>query len=232
MVIAETEKVHNSFLRGISHDLRTPLTSIIGASSTYLENYTELPQATRIQLVEDIQTDSQWLLSMVENILSITKIYQRNMEIKKTEEAAEEIVGEAVALFRKRYPKADITIEQSSDLLLVPMDALLVTQIINNLLDNTQRHTGNGETKVTIEMKENSGFAEFSVSDTGPGIDPDVLPELFEIRLARRGHEEDSSRGIGIGLSLCKTIIDAYGGRIEARNLPERGAKITFTLPM
>lgn len=232
LVMAETEQTRNRFLRGISHDLRTPLTSIIGASSTFLENQGELPAGTQVQLVKGIQADSQWLLSMVENILSVTRITQSDMKINKAEEAAEEIVGEAVAVFRKRHPGADISIRQPEELLLVPMDALLITQVINNLLDNTQRHSGEKGAKVNILMGERGGFAEISVQDTGPGISPRVLPTLFEIRPAQSGHGQDASRGLGIGLSICKTIIEAHGGWIKGENLPQGGASFTFALPM
>lgn len=232
LVMAETEQARNRFLRGISHDLRTPLTSIIGASSTFLENQEELPISTQIQLVKGIQTDSQWLLNMVENILSVTRISQSDMKITKVEEAVEEIVGEAVAVFRKRYPEADIRICPPEEFLLVPIDAILITQVINNLLENTQRHSGGNGAKVEIFMGEKDGFAEISVRDSGPGISPRVLPTLFEIRPAQPGHGQDSSRGLGIGLSICKTIIEAHGGWIRGENLPEGGAGFTFALPM
>jgi two-component system sensor histidine kinase KdpD len=232
LVMAETEQARNRFLRGISHDLRTPLTSIIGASSTFLENQKELSAGTQAQLVKGIQSDSQWLLSMVENILSVTRISQSDMKIAKTEEAAEEIVGEAVAVFRKRYPGVEISIRPPEEFLLVPMDALLITQVINNLLENTQRHSGENGARVEILFGEKDGFAEISVEDTGPGISPEVLPTLFEIRPVRAGHGQDSSRGLGIGLSICKTIVEAHGGWIKGENLPQGGAGFTFALPI
>jgi two-component system sensor histidine kinase KdpD len=231
-VMAETEKARNSFLRGISHDLRTPLTSIIGSSATFLESRDELPADTQLQLVKGINEDAQWLLSMVENILSVTRIQQRGMAVEKTEEAAEEVVAQAVAVFRKRFPEASITIRQTRDILFVPMDALLISQVITNLLDNSQRHAKGRPSAVTIAMRQSGGYAQFTITDTGPGIDEDILPDLFEIRQARRGHNEDASRGLGIGLSICKSIIQAHGGWIRAWNVPDSGAEVCFGLPL
>ena len=230
MVLADTEKTRSNFLRGISHDLRTPLTSIIGASATLLEDFDGLPPATRVQLAGGIQADAQWLLSMVENILSVTRIQQSDMAIAKTEEAAEEVVGEAVALFRRRHPDALITVHPARDLLLVPMDALLITQVMNNLLDNTRRH-GGGQTKVSVEMRERGGYAVVSVTDDGPGIRPQLLPHLFEALPVKPGGQ-DATRGAGIGLSICKTIVEAHGGWIKAENVRNGGARLTFALPM
>ena len=232
MIAAETEKARNSFLRGISHDLRTPLTSIIGASATFIESQSELSADKQTHLIKGIQEDSQWLLSMVENILLITRIHENNMNIEKTEEVAEEVVSEAVALFRKRFPEAQITIRSTDELLFVPMDALLVTQIINNLLYNSQRHSGVADLKISIVIQEKSSYAEFIISDNGLGINSEILPKLFENQPIKDRNIVDSSRGLRIGLSICKTIAEVHGGWIKARNLSDGGAEFTFALPM
>lgn len=232
VVLAETEKNRNRFLRGISHDLRTPLTSIIGSSETFLENGEQLSVDTQRQLVESIRADAQWLVSMVNNILSVTQIQQHAMTVHKREEAAEEIVSEAISLFRKRFPGADITIREAEELLWVPMDALLITQVLNNLLDNTQRHAGSTATKVTVETRVKDGFVEFAVADTGPGISESALPSLFAGQAAQRERTADTTRGLGIGLSICHAIVEAHGGWIRGSNRPEGGAVFTFALPM
>jgi two-component system sensor histidine kinase KdpD len=228
MVTAEAEKIQNNFLRSISHDLRTPLTSIIGASATFLENRSELPVATQMQLLKDIQTDSQWLFNMVENILSITKIHQNNMVFDQTEEVVEEVVGEAVALFRAHYPDSNIHIQQPDELILAPMDNLLIIQVLSNLFENSYRHSHGS--RITIQIKEAGGFVECIVQDDGIGIDAHLLPHIFQMQPIRR--REDASRGLGIGLSLCKTILKAHRGWIKARNLPGGGACFTFGLPV
>ena len=229
---AETEKVRNSFLRGISHDLRTPLTSMIGASSTLIENGEGLSTTTQTRLIEDIFSDAQWLLRMVENVLSLTRINQNDVKITKSEEVAEEIVGEAVKLFRKRWTSTDITIEPAENMIFVLMDPLLICQVIQNLLDNAQRHSIQADLKITIKIYEKDGAACFLISDNGKGIDPMILPLLFKQKSFPPEPLADSSRGMGVGLSLCKTIIEAHGGQISAWNKPEGGAVVMFTLPL
>ena len=232
IVMAEKEKIHNSFLRGISHDLRTPLTSIIGASSTFLETWKSLDISTQLHLIEGIRFESQWLLGMVENILSITRIHQSGMVISKNQEMAEEVAGQAVFQFRKRWPEADITIYPPDDILLVPMDPMLIIQVLNNLLDNTQRHTGQKKAQITVRIRRQGQYAEFIVTDNGPGVNEKAAQHLFKIQPERTGHGEDASRGLGMGLSLCKTIVEAHQGYIDACNLPHGGAQFRFGLPI
>lgn len=231
-IMAETEKDRNSFLRSISHDLKTPLTSIIGASDTLLENTAGLSPEKAHQLLADIRHEAQWLLSMVENVLSITRIQSKGMTIYKSEEAAEEVVGEAVSAFRTRFPGTDITIRQPDELMLVPMDALLISQVITNLLDNSQRHAAGMEAKVAIEMQQKNGYALFSITDTGPGINAATLPRLFEIIPDSGQEREDASRGHGMGLSICKSIVEVHGGWIKAMNIMPHGARFIFALPL
>jgi len=230
-VMMETEKVKNSFLRSISHDLRTPLTGIIGASSTLLEEGDKVPYEVRAKLVEGIQNDSQWLLNMIENILSITKIQNNDMVIDKSEEIVEEVIEGAVLTFHKRFPNTKITIYQPDNVILLPMDIMLISQVLTNILENTQRHAGGRRSDVTLEVKEEDDFVRFIITDTGPGIDPKILPMLFNFTITQENPYKDSRRNLGIGLSICKTIIRAHGGEIHANNRPEGGAQFVFTLP-
>lgn len=230
-VMMETEKVKNSFLRSISHDLRTPLTGIIGASSTLLEEGDKVPYEVRAKLVEGIQNDSQWLLNMIENILSITKIQNNDMVIDKSEEIVEEVIEGAVLTFHKRFPNTKITINQPDNVILLPMDIMLISQVLTNILENTQRHAGGRKSDVTLEVKEEGDFVRFIITDTGPGIDPKILPMLFNFTITQENPYKDSRRNLGIGLSICKTIIRAHGGEIQANNRPEGGAQFAFTLP-
>ncbi len=231
-VMMETEKVKNSFLRSISHDLRTPLTGIIGASSTLLEEGDKVPYEVRAKLVEGIQNDSQWLLNMIENILSITKIQNNDMVIDKSEEIVEEVIEGAVLTFHKRFPNTKITINQPDNVILLPMDIMLISQVLTNILENTQRHAGGRRSDVTLEVKEEGDFVRFIITDTGPGIDPKILPMLFNFTITQENPYKDSRRNLGIGLSICKTIIRAHGGEIQANNRPEGGAQFVFTLPL
>ncbi len=230
-VMMETEKVKNSFLRSISHDLRTPLTGIIGASSTLLEEGDKVPYEVRAKLVEGIQNDSQWLLNMIENILSITKIQNNDMVIDKSEEIVEEVIEGTVLTFHKRFPNTKITVNQPDNVILLPIDIMLISQVLTNILENTQRHAGGRRSDVTLEVKEEDDFVSFTITDTGPGIDPKILPMLFNFTITQENPYKDSRRNLGIGLSICKTIIRAHGGEIHAKNRPEGGAQFVFTIP-
>jgi len=185
-----------------------------------------------MRLIEDIYIDAQWLLSIVENILSLTRIGQQDMKLSKSEEVPEEIVGEAVKLFRRRWSKTDITIKSAEKIFFVLMDPLLIGQVIQNLLDNAQRHSHRPDVKITIEIYEKDEAACFLISDNGKGIDPMKLPLLFKQKSFPPEPLADSLRGMGVGLSLCKTIIETHGGQISAWNKPEGGAVVMFTLPL
>jgi two-component system sensor histidine kinase KdpD len=227
-VLVETEKVKNAFLRSISHDLRTPLTGIIGSSSTLLEEENMLSFDRRRKLIEGINNDSRWLLNMIENILSITRVRQNDMLIEKVDEIVEEVIAEAVSTFRKRFPGAGISVIHPEKMIIVPMDIMLITQVLNNLLENTQRHANGKQAEVIIEIRETENMVSFLVSDTGPGVDPQILSMLYDDNVKT---DKGFSSNHGIGLSICKSIICAHGGKICGENRPEGGAQIMFTLP-
>ena len=232
-VMIEAEKVKNSFLRSVSHDLRTPLTGIIGASSTLLEGGNRIPYEVQTKLIEGIHNDSQWLLNMIKNILFITKLQKNDMMIGKSEEIVEEVIEEAVLTFRKRFPDAKITVKQPENIILLPMDVMLISQVLINILENTQRHAKGQRSDVAIEVKEMDDFVGFIITDTGPGIEPKILPLLFNFTVTSEENPySDSMRDLGIGLSICKTIIKAHGGEIYASNRPEGGAQFMFTIPL
>lgn len=232
-VMIEAEKVKNSFLRSVSHDLRTPLTGIIGASSTLLEEGDRIPHEAQTKLIEGIHNDSQWLLNMIKNILFITKLQKNDMLITKSEEIVEEVIEEAVLTFRKRFPGAKITVKQPDHIILLPMDAMLISQVLINILENTQKHAKGLRSDVAVEVKETDDFVAFIITDTGPGIDPKLLPLLFNFTVTSEDNPyNDSMRNLGIGLSICKTIINAHGGEISASNRPEGGAQFMFTIPL
>lgn len=232
LLMMEMEKVKNSFLRSISHDLRTPLTGIIGSSATILEGKEELSADIMLKLVEGIHKDSQWLLNMVENILSITKVRKNDMLIDKSEEIVEEIVEGVVSTFHKRFPDAKITVKHSENVILIPMDGMLISQVCINILENSQRHSKGNKSDVVFEIKEDNDFVSFLITDSGPGIDSNILSNLFHYPIDSENPYKDSTRGLGIGLYICKTIINSHGGEIYAENRPEGGARFCFTLPM
>lgn len=231
LVQSEKEKMRSNLLRAISHDLRTPLTGILGASSAILENDELLDKSTRNELIADIKEDAQWLIRMVENLLSVTRINEGTMNVTKVPEAAEEVVAEAVGRIRKRFPECCISVNVPNELLVVPMDGTLIAQVIINLLENAIKHSPD-DSPIEINVKKNRGLALFEVQDHGKGIPKENFPYLFESYVPNGNRSSDSSRGLGIGLSICMSIIKAHSGKMEAENRKEGGAVFRFTLPL
>lgn len=230
LVETEKEKMRSNLLRAISHDLRTPLTGILGASSAILENNDILEKETKEQLVTHIKEDSQWLIRMVENLLSVTRINEETANVTKTPEAAEEIIAAAISRIRKRFPEQKINVTVPEELLMVPMDGTLIEQVIINLIENAIKHSGETEIKVSL-MKEHD-MAVFEVSDNGEGIPEQDFPYLFETYVPNGKRSSDSSRGMGIGLSICSSIVNAHQGKMEAYNQEDGGAVFRFSLPV
>ena len=229
---AEKERMRGNLLRAVSHDLRTPLTSIAGSADLLLEN-ADLPEESRRELLGSIKDDSQWLIRMVENLLSITRVGGENASIQKSPEAVEEVVADAVGKFRRLFPDINVRIELPEDVLFVPMDAVLICQVFTNLLENAAMH-GGGTRNITVSASVRGREARFSVEDDGAGISEDALPYLFEDHPSARGAAPDSvgRHNMGIGLSVCRAIVKAHGGSMEARNVPGHGARFCFTLPL
>lgn len=222
---ADREKLRNNLLRTISHDLRTPLTGIIGASAAIEENGEQIGRVETQKLAADIHEDAEWLLRMVENLLSVTRVSQTT-ELKKSVEPAEEVIAEAVLRCKKRFPDAQVRVQLPEEMLFVPMDVTLIVQVLINLIENAIRYAG---TPIDIGLQRNGNTAEFLVRDFGPGIEGNTKDTLFESAQA----QTDSRRGgLGIGLTLCRSIITAHGGTISQRNHPDGGAQFVFTLPL
>ena len=232
---AEKEKMRGNLLRAVSHDIRTPLTSIMGASSALLDNTGEIASDEQKKLVCGINEEAQWLLRMVENLLSVTRIDEdHKADIQKSEEAAEEILAEAVAKFRKRYPDMEVCVRVPDEYVQVSVDPILIEQVLINLMENVVHHAGNVNC-ITMELKKESGMAVFEVEDDGNGIREDVLPYIFSESFYHNYEADgDKRRNMGIGLSVCQTIVKVHGGVMTAENRkkPEHGAIFRFTLPV
>ena len=227
---AETEKMRANLLRSVSHDLRTPLASILGASSTLLENR-DLAPAERDELLREINKDARWLERVTENILSVTKFSGGDVRLKKTEEVVEEIVGSAIVAFRKNHPQLPVTVQKPREILLVPMDATLIGQVLVNLFENVVDHAETA-THIAVRIERGEGRVCFSVTDDGVGIAKEALAHLFDGRAASAAKPcPDDRRNMGIGLSVCNSIIRAHGGAMEARNNEAGGATFSFWLP-
>jgi len=226
----EKVKMRANLLRSVSHDIRTPLTGIVGATSVLLEN-PQLTESERTELLTDVRDDAQWLIQVVENLLSITRVGSDKTEIKKQMEAPEEIIAAVVGKFRKRYPNVKISVRVPDEFLMVPMDAILVEQVLSNLLENAVIH-GETTTEINVKVEMVDKFAVISVADNGVGIPAAMMDTLFDGSMK---HSEtakgDMKRNMGIGLSVCLAIVHAHGGTMSACN-QEKGSVFTFTLPL
>lgn len=225
---AEMEKMRANLLRAISHDLRTPLTGIIGNSLTYLENQGHLTEDEKADVVRNIYEDSSWLINMVENLLTVTRIGENNLTITTSEESLEEVVGEALQKMGKRHPECVIHAKIPDEFIMLPMDAVLIEQVTINLLENALLHSGSSE-PIDFIVENRPQEVAFIVRDYGHGIPKHMLNNLFS-GTPSSTLEADVHKGMGIGLVICKTIIDAHCGTISGRN-HEHGAEFTFTLP-
>lgn len=225
---AEKEQMRANLLRAISHDLRTPLTSIIGASDSYFE----LSDGTsrKDELVHQIHDDAEWLLNMVENLLSVTRIQNStSAKVNTSLEVVEEIVSEAVLRFKKRQPGTSLKVSVPNEFIMIPMDSLLIEQVIINLLENASIHS-QSEQPIIFTVNDTDSFVSFHIRDYGIGINPNLISTIFDGTSTRNTEMSDAYKGMGIGLSICKTIVTAHGGTIQAVNHPD-GAEFIFTLP-
>jgi len=222
---AEKEKMRGRLLRAISHDLRTPLAGILGAGSIMEERADTLPASEIRRLASDVRHNSEWLIRMVENLLTVTRVSGGAVKVRKTMEVAEEAMEQAASIVRKRFPDCRIHVSVAGGPLLVPMDATLITQVLINLLENAVKNSPAG-VPVRLHVCGDSGFARFEMSDRGRGIPAQITDRLFQAQ----GQAADSVSGIG--LSICKTIVDAHGGRITGDNRRDGGAVFNVMLPL
>lgn len=227
----QKEKMRANLLRAISHDLRTPLTGIIGNSSSYLKLEEKLSGQEKHEIVENIKEDANWLLNMVENLLSVTRINNETAKVNKSMESVDEVISAAVARFRKRFPDAQLEVFPSDEAIMAMMDPLLIEQVISNILQNAQVHA-NSAKPIELRVNDKDGRVWFCIRDYGVGIDEDKIETIFDGVGYRKDSETtaDGYKGMGIGLSICKTIVNAHGGKIKARNHGS-GSEFYFYLP-
>ena len=227
---AQKEKMRANLLRAVSHDLRTPLTGIIGSSQSYLEMASELSDDDKTDLVRHINEDANWLLNMVENLLSVTRINNETTSVAKSLEAVDEVVSSAVMQFKKRFPEAKVHVKVTDEVVMAMMDAMLIQQVILNILQNAQVHAKSTKPlEITIDEDDEKVFIH--IRDYGVGIDEHRLESIFDGEGYRsQNARADGYKGMGIGLSICKTIVAAHGGKIIAVNHSD-GAEFCFSLP-
>ena len=226
----EMEKHRANLMRAVSHDLRTPLTTIYGSSSAIIENYDILTDDQKKTMILGISTDAEWLNRIVENLLSVTGLRNGSLKLIKTLTMPDELIDSVCLKFRKRYPDTHIELELTDETLFVPMDALLIEQVLINLLDNAVLHA-EGMTRLVLGVEKMGNTALFSVTDNGCGIECERLDDL--IREKHRDPDagaDDRKRNAGIGLSVCASIVKAHGSELKAENLPTGGARFSFVL--
>ncbi len=229
---SEKEKMRANLLRAVSHDLRTPLTTIYGASSALLENGNEFSEEQKRKLLSGIKEDSQWLCRMVENLLSVTRLDGDNVKIVKTPIPLDELIDAVLVKFHKHYPGVEVEVSIPDELVMIPMDPILMEQVVMNILENAVIHA-DGMKNLRLEVHTDKGKAVFEIKDDGCGIHEDILDHIFTGGYARQSEVADGRKGnAGIGLSVCATIIKAHGGVITARNLEEGGACFTLALDL
>ncbi|WMJ78935.1 MULTISPECIES: DUF4118 domain-containing protein [unclassified Sedimentibacter] len=228
----ERERLKSTLLRSISHDIRTPLTSIKGASELICDNYDNLDEDNIKKLASDIFDESTWLMKTVQNILDMTRINEGKLTVKKSYEAVDDIVNQTLSLVPRLHETGRLCVKIPDDIVLVPVDGRLFVQVLVNLLDNEYKHAGESA-DICLSVYVEDKFVIFEVSDNGIGIEPSMLNKIFDGFVTRQKNNiADGSLGVGLGLSICKEIVNAHGGKIIAHNLKAGGASFKIELPM
>jgi K+-sensing histidine kinase KdpD len=228
----EKEKTRSMLLRSISHDLRSPLTGIAGSSSFLAENYDTISRDDAVALLQDMEKDARSLICMVENLLNMTRIQDGRLIIRKKKEVLDDLISAAVSQVIKKGNAHKVVLDPDSGILLVPVDGRLITQVLINLLDNAVKYTPEN-TVITIRtvLSDNGKDAVITVTDNGSGISPDIMSHIFENYVTRVA-ADSTGHGLGLGLPICRTIIEAHEGTISVHNAVQGGAVFTITLPL
>lgn len=226
---AQKEKMRSNLLRTISHDLRTPLTSISGNASNLSSHYKQLDDATREQIFSDIYDDAQWLINLVENLLSVTRIENNSMKLNLSPQLVDDVIEEALKHIDRNKNKHTIRVEQGDEMLLAMMDAKLMVQVIINIVNNAIKYTQEGS-EIVITSGEADNRIFVSIGDNGPGISHEAKEHVFDLFYTGQNAIADSKRSIGLGLALCKTVVEAHGGDISVRDNTPTGSVFTFYL--
>ena len=230
-VLAKNEQLRANLLRSISHDLRTPLTSISGNADTLLHCYDALDEPTRQQIFTDIYDDSQWLTGLVENLLSATKITDGSVKLQLSDQVLEDVVSEALRHIDRRAEEHHMTVDCGEIPLLVRVDAGLIMQVVINLVNNAVKYTPAGS-NIRITAVQQEKMAEIRVSDDGPGIPDERKERVFEMFFTGGNPIGDSRRSLGLGLTLCQAIIRAHHGEMTLKDNSPHGCIFSFTLPL
>lgn len=212
-ILAKNEQLRANLLRAISHDLRTPLTSISGNASNLISNGNSFDEATKNQLYTDIYDDSMWLINLVENLLSVTRIEEGRLDLHITEDLVDDVITEALHHVNRKSVEHHITVRHKEDYLLAKMDAKLMVQVVINIVDNAIKYTPKGS-NILIKTWKQGDKAVISIADDGDGIPDEMKARVFDMFFSGANKIADSRRSLGLGLSLCRSIVNAHGGKI------------------
>ena len=230
-VLAKNEQLRANLLRAISHDLRTPLTTISGNAGNLLSNYDKLDEDTRTQIFTDIFDDAQWLISLVENLLSVTRIDEGNLKSNMSLQLMDEVIDEAMKHITRKSAEHHITVDCNDEMQLAFIDAKLIIQVIINLVDNAVKYTTAGS-EIKVSTRKKDGMLYVSVADNGDGIPDEIKPRVFEMFYTGDSLIADSRRSLGLGLPLCRSIVNAHGGELTLTDNKPKGCVFTFTVPL
>lgn len=225
----EAEKMRANLLRSVSHDLRTPLASILGASSVLMDADASA-NVNRDEMLRQINREAKWLIRVMENLLSVTRFSGGSVSLKKDTEVVEEIVGSSIVKFRRNNPTISVSVTKPEEILLAPMDATLIEQVLLNLFENVVAH-GENASHIEVTIARAGNHAVLSVEDDGVGFPDSLLKSVFDGRAMLLRSQPDGRRNMGIGLSVCRSIIRAHGGDITASNRACGGGCVKFWLP-
>ena len=229
-ILAKNEQLRADLLRAISHDLRTPLCSISGNADMLLNNERRLDDITKQQIYTDIYDDAEWLIGVVENLLSITRLNDGRLKIKFTDQLLDEVIAESLRHISRKHDAYKIQVE-CEELILAHMDVRLIIQVLVNLIDNAIKYTPQGST-ICIRGLRTDGRAQISVEDNGPGIADEMKSHIFEMFYTGKTTIADSHRSLGLGLALCHSIIEAHEGELTLKDNYPHGCIFVFTLPL
>lgn len=230
-LLAQNEQLRANMLRSISHDLRTPLTSISGNASTLMSGGSNLDEGTKQQIYTDIYSESMWLIGMVENLLYATRIEDGRMQLNISVEILDDIVREAVKHIERTHPKRSISVEMQDEIIPVKADANLIVQVIVNLIDNAVKYSEEDQ-PISVCVSREDAVAVVSVADHGTGIPQDEQEKVFDMFYTGGSRSSDSRRSLGLGLALCRSIINAHGGSISISDNTPEGTVVRFQLPI
>lgn len=229
----QREQLRANLLRAISHDLRTPLTSISGNAGMLMENSADLPENKKQEMYRAIYDDSMWLVNLTENLLSITRIENGSLHLQRNAEMIQDVFHEALLHIDRQSAEHHIQVQLMDDMLMADMDVRLVIQVLINIVNNAIKYTPAGS-HICLSAQKEKDKVRIHIADDGPGIPEADKEHLFDMFYtgAAPGKSTDSRRGLGLGLSLCKTIIEAHGGTISVHDNKPQGSIFSFTLPL